>query len=154
MRLHYWIVAGLLTLSLASCGESAEEKAKREAEQRKADSTHKADSLAKLLAPRKAIYDVAVGMVKEKLKAPSTARFPAVTLTNTDSVQITERGKDTVWVIGHYDSQNAFGTYMHGRYKARLRKDSTGKWIPRWSGDAFLNLEMEYNPDYDYELKK
>lgn len=153
MRLQYWIVAGLLSLSLASCGESAEDKAKREAEQRKQDSVRKADSLTALLAPRKSIYDAAVGMVRERLKSPSSARFAAVTLTN-DSVQIIERGKDTVWVIGHYEAQNAFGTYLHDRYKARLRKDSTGKWVGLWGGGAVLDVDMEYNPDYDYELKK
>lgn len=142
----------LIAIVLTGCGPSAEEQAKMAAEKRTKDSIRTADSLSKLLQPRKDIFNAAVSMVKENLKAPSTAYFAPVKLQN-DSVVITEIGKDTAWVVGHYDSQNAFGTYLHGCFKARIRRDSTGKWVPLF-GSNYLDVNMEYNPKYDIDLPK
>jgi hypothetical protein len=131
----------LSLLLLAGCGESEQQRQARLLAEQKADSTRKADSIALLLKPRQEAFDAAVAMVKERLKAPSTARFAQVRLAD-DTVKIAYSGKDTAEVRGEYDSQNAFGTYLHGTYRVQMRRDSSGKWVGK-SGMEMFDVDID-----------
>ena len=145
-------MCALSLLLFTACGESDAERAKRLADSTRADSVRRADSLAALLRPREEVYNAAVALVKSRLKAPSTARFAGVTLVD-DTVKIELIAKDTASVYGEYDAQNSFGTYLHSRYKVRLRRDSSGAWVGR-SGMEILDVNMDYNELYDIDREK
>ncbi len=142
----------VVLVMLSACGESEADRAKRLSDSIRVDSTRRADSVAALLKPRQEVYDAAVSLVKERLKAPSTARFAAVDVSD-DTVKIELIAKDTAFVYGEYDSQNSFGTYLHGKYKVRLRRDSTGHWVGRY-GSEVLDVDMDYNELFDIDKKR
>lgn len=142
MKLFAIPVLLLVCLLVASCGESPEEKARREREVFIADSTRKADSVAALLQPRKEVYAIAIGMVKERLKVPSSARIANVSLVDNDSLSFKFSPDSTVVEIeGAYESQNLFGVYLPGRFYVKLKKDSTGKYAPPYGIDG-LDIRM------------
>lgn len=123
MKYLYIIILTLVIGAVWGCGETEAERVERQ----RADSVRRADSLATLLLPRKEPYDVAVGLVKEQLKVPSTAYFAPVLLKD-DTVRIVFDGNEAATVYGEYDSQNSFGAFLHGYYKAMLKKVD-GKWV-------------------------
>lgn len=130
----------LTVVVLWGCSESEAERRERIA----ADSARKADSVAALLRPRREPYEAAVAMVKERLKAPAGAYFAPVLLKD-DTVQVRLVGDSLATIVGEYDSQNAFGTYLHGYYKATLRKVGE-KWIGAERYD-FQSVQLtDYKP--------
>ncbi len=132
----------IVCLFAISCGESAEEKARREREVFVADSTRKADSIAALLRPRQEVYAIAIGLVKDRLKVPSSARIAAVSLADGDSLSFKfSPDSTTVEVEGAYESQNLFGVYLPGRFYVQLKKDSTGAYAPPYGIDG-LDIRM------------
>lgn len=69
-------------------------------------------------------YSMAELFIKEKLKTPSTVKFPTVSNT-------TIHKNGFVWDInGFFDSQNIYSAYVRSNYSARIRYDSiSGKWF-------------------------
>lgn len=112
------VLLAIAGFSFSSCGESAKEKAERTTK----DSIHRHDSLIK---PRKEIYEASLGALKELLKVPSTAKFPAIQLYN-DTVKM-RYSKTNATVMFPYDAQNPMGAYMHG-YAAISLTNRDGKW--------------------------
>ena len=131
----------LVGVTLVACGESPEEKIARERAEFVADSTRKADSLMVLLKPRKDIYDAAIGMVKERLKVPSSARFASIQLLD-DTAKVAQTG-DVAVASGWYEAQNPMGVFMPGSFKAHLKKVD-GKWVPLYNSE-FLDVDLYYN---------
>lgn len=138
------ILLALSFLFFIGCGSPEKEHALK-AQQ---DSIHRYDSLMK---PRRQVYGVAVDVLKTLLKAPSTAKIPAITLNN-DTVKVYNDSK-YAFIMFPYDAQNPMGTFMRGYYKAILMSwewDSAGwKAIP--IPDECITLEGVDDPRYDYE---
>jgi hypothetical protein len=64
--------------------------------------------------------------VRDRLKAPATARFPSIT---DAGVGTTYLGGCEHRVVAYVDSQNSFGALLRSRYVATLREDvTTGRW--------------------------
>lgn len=84
-------------------------------------------------APRMERYDAATNYLKSRLRVPSTARMGSFDGLDNDSVTVVITG-DSAQVVGKYNAQNAFGTYLPGTYTAIFRKRD-GKWTWRL-GDA------------------
>ena len=59
-------------------------------------------------------YELIKSHVKEKLKSPSTAKFPS-------KIKIT-KNKDTYIIQGYVDSQNSFGATVRTKYIAEIQQ--------------------------------
>lgn len=77
-------------------------------------------------APRIERYDAATKYLKSRLRVPSTVRIGSFDGLDNDSVTVVIIG-DSAQVIGKYNAQNAFGTYLPGTYTAYFKKRD-GKW--------------------------
>lgn len=129
----------LALLLLVSC-KSAEDQAH---EQFVIDSTRTADSLSVVLKPRQEIYAAATALVREDMKVPSSTRFASIQPENTDSSAIMLLKPDSAVVYGKYESQNSFGVFLPGKFKATLQK-LNGKWgiaNPSWK---FILVHSDY----------
>lgn len=137
------ILLTCLLMVAVSCGESAKDKTERIHR----DSVRVNDSLLK---PRKEIYDAALGAIKVLLKAPSTAKFPQVTLSN-DTVRMKYLA-DKAYIAFPYDAQNAFGAYLHGIATVKLLKTSIG-WQKASSSILDINTDAPsfYYDDFDHK---
>ena len=63
------------------------------------------------------------GYVKDRLKAPTTARFPGGALTS--ATEFVKHAGDGVYLsVSHVDSQNAFGATIRERFAAQVT------WLP------------------------
>lgn len=132
----------VVIIAVSACGESPEEKAARERAEFVADSTRKADSVETLIRPRRELYGIAIDMVKQRLKAPSSARIPAVSLVDSDSLSFDFSSDSAlVEVKGAYEAQNMFGVYLPGRFLVKLRRDSSG-YVPQFGGIDGLDIQM------------
>lgn len=126
-------------IMLIACGESKEQQAEKVRIQ---DSIHRYDSLIK---PRKRMYELAAGALRDRLKAPSTAKLPgAVTMQNTDTVRIAIDSNYAV-VMFPYDAQNPMGTYLRGYAKVLLAEYSGG-WdvVGAFGGEDYIRSEYDY----------
>lgn len=68
-------------------------------------------------------YVVAQGFVRDRLKAPATAQFPAQSQT-----RIT-KDHGMKWIVsGYVDSQNSFGALLRIRYRAEMTYRGKGNY--------------------------
>lgn len=67
---------------------------------------------------------MAGNFVKERLKAPTTAKFP---YTNAAGVSITPLGDCRFAVVSYVDSQNGFGAMIRSRFSATMTSTPDGK---------------------------
>jgi len=140
----------LLLIAMLIVGCKSEEQRKREAFV--ADSTKQADSLALLIKPRAEIYSAATAQIKNVLKVPSTARFAAVQVENTDSSAIELIGKDTATVTGKYDAQNPMGVFLGGKFRVDLVRRN-GKWETKSPKEYnFLDIKADYSGEIGHAL--
>lgn len=56
--------------------------------------------------------------IRDRLKAPSTAKFPGCW----DYETRISRDEQTVWVIGHVDAQNSFGAMIRSKFVVQMRR--------------------------------
>lgn len=66
--------------------------------------------------------------VKDRLKAPSTAKFPIPL--ELDEV-VTDLGDGHYRVIGYVDAENSFGAALRVTFSCDLQYQSDGKWVAR-----------------------
>jgi hypothetical protein len=113
------IVLGLVSFQLIGCGKSDEQVAKE-----------RTDSV---MAVRTHVYGAAQKLVRDLLYVPSSAKFPAVSSQNTDSLSINIDSGHAI-VISYVESQNRMGVYLRpDKFRAILTgKDST------WKGNVDL----------------
>lgn len=67
---------------------------------------------------------MASNFVKERLKAPASAKFP---YTNAAGVSITPLGDCRFTVVSYVDSQNGFGAMIRSRFRATMTSTPDGK---------------------------
>ena len=71
------------------------------------------------------------GFVKKILKAPSTAKFPRVSIKYPEEgVEIDKTGPQEYRVVSWVDSQNAFGAMIRTKYTIALEQISPNEWKP------------------------
>lgn len=70
--------------------------------------------------------DICHAYVKERLKAPSTAKFP--NSEDSNAVQITGTGDGPYTVAAFVDSQNSFGAMMRDQYTCIVRYIGNHNW--------------------------
>jgi hypothetical protein len=63
--------------------------------------------------------------VEEKLKSPSTAKFPT---SSNQQVIISNVGNQTYAIISYVDSQNGFGAIIRTHFSGSIKELSDGKW--------------------------
>ena len=121
IKLCLMVFMALTATQITSCGKSDKQIA-----QERADS---------IMSVRKGAFDAAQKLVRGQLYVPSSAKFPPLAATNTDSVSINiDNGHATV--ISYVESQNRMGVYLRpDKFRAILSgKDSN------WSG----SIELPY----------
>ena len=67
--------------------------------------------------------------VKAKLKAPSTAKFPGCAFGAHEYRIRADEARDTVWVMGHVDAQNAMGAMLRSDFGVKLERVN-GELVP------------------------
>lgn len=65
-------------------------------------------------------YVMSQSFVQERLKAPSTAKFPSIV---EDGVKTQYVGDCTHKIVGYVDAQNAFGAQIRTKYYVKLKND-------------------------------
>lgn len=65
---------------------------------------------------------IAQEAVKAKLKAPSSAKFPGCAFGAHEYRIRADESRDTVWVMGHVDAQNAFGAMLRSEFGVKLER--------------------------------
>ena len=61
-------------------------------------------------------------VVKAKLKAPATAKFPDCTFDFSEYEVRATPDKNTYWISGYVDSQNGFGALVRSRYIVKFER--------------------------------
>lgn len=72
-------------------------------------------------------YEVSKGFVRQKLKAPSTAKFPSPWKFSTED-NVKYNGGGVYIVSGYVDSENAFGAMVRTRFNAKVKQNSQHSW--------------------------
>jgi len=62
-------------------------------------------------------------LVTEKLKAPTTAKFPAY-----EDRFVTDKGEGNYTVASYVDSQNSFGAMIRSNFRVELKYLKENKW--------------------------
>ena len=65
---------------------------------------------------------IAQEAVKARLKAPLSARFPDCAFGAHEYRIRADESRDTVWVMGHVDAQNAFGAMLRSDFGVKLER--------------------------------
>lgn len=72
-----------------------------------------------------AAYTMAIKFVKDKLKAPASAKFPGYT---EREKQVLDEGNRTFVVVSWVDSQNTFGAMIRQKFVAKVRELGDDRW--------------------------
>ena len=72
-------------------------------------------------------YARAKEFVKDRLKAPGTAKFPDGFWGTSDEA-VAYLGDRTYFVRSHVDAENSFGAKMRIEFGVKLKKSDTGRW--------------------------
>lgn len=91
----------------------------RQAERERAEAQRQAQQEERRCSDQTMAFVMSQNFVKQRLRAPSTAKFPSVT---NDGVRTQYLGDCTHRVQAFVDSQNGFGATIRTRYQAELRK--------------------------------
>lgn len=67
--------------------------------------------------------------VKAKLKAPASAKFPGCAFGAHEYRIRANESRDTVWVMGHVDAQNAMGAMLRSDFGVKLERVG-GELVP------------------------
>ncbi len=71
-------------------------------------------------------------VVKGRLRAPASAKFPSCALGITEYEIRATPSKDKIWVFGHVDSQNSFGAMIRSEFavtfRTNQRLDAPSQW--------------------------
>lgn len=97
-----------------------QERAKQRTEAEKREAEAKAAANEKACSNDVPAYVMAQSFVEARLKAPSTAKFPAITA---NGVQTEYLGNCTHKIVGYVDAQNGFGAMLRTRYSVKLKND-------------------------------
>lgn len=112
-------------------GPSPEERARRDADRAKANAAEEAKQ-SEIAGERECsnttlAYNMSREFVKERLKAPASAKFPWA---GEKGVTTKYLGNCTHDVSAFVDSQNSFGAMIRTRYTVRIHnKKGTDSWI-------------------------
>jgi len=66
--------------------------------------------------------------VKDRLKAPASAKFPAWDSSNDGAVRIKKENDGSYQVRGHVDAKNAYGTMLRKNYTCHVKPADGEKW--------------------------
>lgn len=66
--------------------------------------------------------------VKDRLKSPSSARFPAWKASNKGAARVSKRGDGSYQVRGYVDAKNELGVELRSKYFCRIRPTGDDKW--------------------------
>ena len=71
-------------------------------------------------------YIMMEDFVKQRLKSPSTAKFPGVFDGKLDHV--TALGNQTYRIVSYVDAQNSFGAMMRTKFVGEIKQTSKDRW--------------------------
>lgn len=84
------------------------------------DAVKRAGQLEKSCSSDVPAYVMAQSFVEDRLKSPSTAKFPSIAA---NGVQTQYLGDCTHKVVGYVDAQNGFGAMLRTRYYVKLKNN-------------------------------
>lgn len=114
-----------------------EQKTKRQAEQEKATKEAELNKEQKRCTDSSMAYVMSQKFVKQRLKAPTTAKFP---WSNDSAVKKQYIGDCKHRIVAYVDSQNSFGAMIRTTYYAELQYIKDSKGIGSW---RLLDLQIE-----------